>query len=132
MRARVGMGLAAILLAPAIATLWTAYTKIMAPIPPDAVAVSLTGLGALAVNVACAFILARHRKSSGSLARAAFLSARNDAFANFGIIAAGLAGAALRSGWPDIVIGLAIAAMNADAAREVFEAARKEHADARA
>ena len=31
------------------------------------------------------------------------------------------------SAWPDLLVGLGIAVMNADAAREVFEAARVEH-----
>lgn len=131
-RARVGMGLALLLLAPAVATLWTAWGKIAAPVPPDPVALSLAGLGALAVNVSCALALARHRRGGGSLAKAAFLSARNDALANVGIIGAGVLTYALHSPWPDVVVGLAIAAMNADAAREVWEAAREEHAQAKA
>lgn len=127
-RARVGMALAAILLAPGLATLWTAWEKLSAPVAPAALPLSLAGLGALFVNVACAFMLARFRRHGGSLTRAAFLSARNDAFANVAIIAAGLATAFLwRSAWPDLVVGLAIAALNADAAREVLEAAREEH-----
>jgi Co/Zn/Cd efflux system component len=32
-----------------------------------------------------------------------------------------------QSAWPDLIVGLGIAAMNADAAREVWEAARDEH-----
>jgi Co/Zn/Cd efflux system component len=32
------------------------------------------------------------------------------------------------SAWPDLIVGLGIAALNANAAREVWEAARKEHA----
>ena len=47
---------------------------------------TFTGLGALAVNLCCAMLLARFRNSSGSLTRAAFLSARNDAYANIAII----------------------------------------------
>lgn len=66
------------------------------------------------------------RYGAGSLARAAFLSARNDAFANISIISAGLVTLAWHSGWPDLLVGLAIAAMNADAAREVWTAARAE------
>ena len=31
------------------------------------------------------------------------------------------------SGWPDLIVGLGIAAMNADATREVWNAAREEH-----
>ena len=129
-RARVGMALAAILLVPGIATLWTAWGKITAPIPPEPFALSLTGLGALAVNLTCAIVLARHRHGSGSLTKAAFLSARNDALANVGIIGAALVTMAVQSAWPDIVVGLAIAAMNADAARQVWQAARQDAKDA--
>lgn len=126
-RARVGMLLALILLVPALATLWTAYGKLGNPVPPEPVTLTLTGLGALAVNLTCAFLLAAYRNHSGSLSKAAFLSARNDALANIGIIAAGLATAFVwQSAWPDLIVGLAIAAINADAAKEVWDAAREE------
>ncbi len=129
-RARVGMALAAILLVPGLATLWTAWAKVLEPVAPAPLPLSLAGLGALAVNLACAGILARHRGQAGSLTRAAFLSARNDALANVAIVAAGLVTAFLwRSAWPDLVVGLAIAAMNAGAAREVWGAAREERRD---
>lgn len=127
-RARVGMALAAILLVPGLATLWTAWQKFNLPVAPEPMPLSLAGLGALAVNLSCALMLARYRRHRGSLTKAAFLSARNDVLANLGIIAAGLVTAWLwRSAWPDLVVGLAIALMNADAAREVWEAARREH-----
>jgi len=130
-RARLGMLLAGVLLVPAAATLWMAWTKFNVPVPPSPVPLSLAGLGALAVNTTCAFILARYRHHSGSLTKAAFLSARNDAIANVAIVATGLITAFLwRSAWPDLVVGLAIAVMNADAAREVWTAARREHAEA--
>ena len=125
-RARVGMVLAAILLVPGLATLGTAWQKLGLPHPPDAVPLSLTGLGALAVNLLCAFLLARLRLHSGSLTRAAFLSARNDVLANLAIIAAGGVTAITVSPWPDLIIGLGIFAMNLDATREVYTAARKE------
>lgn len=131
-RARMGMVLAAVLLVPGIATLWMAWHKFNAPLAPDAMALTLAGLGALVVNLSCAALLLRFRHHGGSLTRAAFLSARNDALANVAIIAAGGATAWLASGWPDIVVGLAIAAMNADAAHEVWEAAREEHRQAAA
>ena len=127
-RARVGMALAAILLIPALAFVWSLWSKFGTPVPPQAVPLSVTGLGALAVNLTCAFLLARFRSHGGSLVRAAFLSARNDAIANVAIIAAGLVTAfVLTSIWPDIIVGVAIAIMNIDAAREVWEAAREEH-----
>lgn len=77
----------------------------------------------------CAFLLARFRIHSGSLTRAAFLSAPNDAMANVAIIAAGAVTAFVwRTAWPDLIVGIAVATMNVDAAREVWSTARKEHA----
>src|SRR5437868_4978090 len=127
-RARVGMALAGFLLVPGLATLWTAWEKFNTPVAPDPVLLSVTGLGALAVNLSCALILMRYRGHSGSLTRAAFLSARNDAVANLFIVAAGLVTALLwASAWPDLIVGLGIAGLNADSAREVWQAARDEH-----
>ena len=131
-RARLGMLLAGILLIPGLATLWTAWDKFWLPVPPAPLPLTLAGTGALIVNLACALILARYRRHSGSLTRAAFLSARNDVFANVAIIIAGLVTAQSLSAWPDLIVGLAIAAINADAAREVFQAARREQRQAEA
>ena len=127
-RSRVGMALAGILLLPGLATLWMAWHKFNAPVAPDAVALSLTGLGALAINLSCALMLARYRHTGGSLTKAAFLSARNDAVANVAIISAGIVTAFTLSAWPDLIVGLGIAALNMDAAREVYQAAKKERA----
>lgn len=60
-RARVGMALALILLVPGIATLWTAYQSLMAPVPPQPFLLTVTGTGALAVNLSCAFLLTAFR-----------------------------------------------------------------------
>jgi Co/Zn/Cd efflux system component len=126
-RAKLGFVLAGLLLAPALATFLTAWHKFHVPVAPAALPLALTGAGALVVNVTCALLLARYRAAGGSLTRAAFLSARNDAFANVAIIAAGVATAWHASVWPDLAIGLGIAGLNLDAAREVWEAAREEH-----
>lgn len=125
-RAAVGKVMAALLLVPALAFLWTLVDKLMDPVPPAAGALTIVGLGALAVNLTAALLLVRHRRAEGSLTRAAFLSARNDAAANIGIITAGLVTVSYPSVWPDIVVGLVIAAMNLDAAHEVWEAAHEE------
>ena len=125
-RARVGMVLALLLLVPGIATAWMVVRKLQAPVPPAELALSMTGLGALAVNVICAFVLVRVRNVAGSLSRAAFLSARNDAVANCAIIGAGILTFLWASAWPDLLVGVGIFLLNLDAAREVFEAARRE------
>jgi len=131
-RAKLGMVLAAIILVPAIATLWTAWQNFSSGLVPAPVPLTITGAGALAVNFVCARLLAPYRTAGGSLTRAAFLSARNDVIANIAIIAAGLLTAATASHWPDLIVGLGIAALNAGAAHEVYEAARGEHLSAKA
>lgn len=126
-RARLGMILSGILLIPGLATLWEVFHKFMNPLPPSPFSLSLAGLGALIINLTCAFMLARFRSHGGSLTRAAFLSARNDALANIAIIMTGLVTAYTLSGWPDLIVGIGIAAMNANAAHEVWSAAHEEH-----
>ncbi len=122
-RARTGMVLAAILLVPVLATIGTAWQKFSMPLPPAPVPLTVTGAGALAVNLSCAIALTRYRQHAGSLTRAAFLSARNDVFANLAIIVAGLVTAYLRSPWPDLTVGIGIALLNAGAAGDLFDGA---------
>jgi Co/Zn/Cd efflux system component len=78
-RARVGMALASILLIPGLATLGTPWEKFLVPLSPASLPLLLAGADALAINLLCAFMLVQFRAHSGSLTRAAFLSARNDA-----------------------------------------------------
>ena len=125
-RGRLGKVLAAIILVPAIATLWMAAQKLLVPMAPAPLPLTLTGAGALAVNFAAAMILARHRHHGGSLSLAAFLSARNDVLANAAIIVAGLITAYTLSIWPDLIVGLGIAYINAEAAFKVSRAAQRE------
>ncbi|WP_287069451.1 cation transporter, partial [Methylobacterium sp.] len=125
-RARLGTVMAAILLVPALAGAIAAWQKFHAFTPPDPVPLTLAGLGALAVNLACAAMLARHRDGAGSLTKAAWLSARNDAFANLAIIAAGLVTALYPSPWPDLAAAALVAVINADSAGDILRAARAE------
>lgn len=130
-KARLGMFLAALILVPAVSTVWMTYEKIINPTLPNAYAISIVGLGALLVNLTCAYKLAKFKNYSGSLSKAAFLSARNDALANIALIIVGIITLFTSSPWPDIIVGIAIALINADAAVEVFQASRKELNDAR-
>jgi Co/Zn/Cd efflux system component len=125
-RAAVGTTLALLLLVPGVATAWMAWSKFHAPLPPAELPLSLAGLGALAVNVSCAYLLVSVRNVAGSLSRAAFLSARNDAYANVAIVLAAAVTAFWASAWPDLIVGIGIFLLNLGAAHEVFEAARKE------
>jgi Co/Zn/Cd efflux system component len=125
-RAWLGMLLAVLLLVPGLATLWTAWQKFVLPVAPSPVPLSLTALGALAVNFSCAVLLARVSHVGGSLSRAAFLSARNDVWANLAILAAAALTFAWHSAWPDLAVGLGILAMSLGAARDVYRRARQE------
>lgn len=118
-RRTVGSILAFVILIPAVATFWTALAKIFDPYPPAPLPLTLTALGALVVNVSAARLLVRHRHHSGSLTKAAWLSARNDAFANIAIITVGILTIWLATGWLDIIVGVEIAIRNIDAARAV-------------
>ncbi|MCJ2082538.1 cation transporter [Methylobacterium sp. J-090] len=131
-RARLGVVLAGILVIPGLATAYAAYEKFSDLTPPAPLALTLTGLAALAVNLACAAMLARHRDGGGSLTRAAYLSARNDAYANLAIIAAGLFTAVTLSPWPDLIAAAGIAILNADSAGDILRAARAEWRAAKA
>jgi Co/Zn/Cd efflux system component len=125
-RRLVGLVLALCLLVPGLAALYTAWEKVADPSIPDPVVLTLAGVGALAVNAFCAFLLSRVRNQGGSLTLAAFLSARNDVAANLAIIVAGLMTVVTGSMWPDVVAGLGIALLNSGSAYEVYEAAMDE------
>jgi len=125
-RAVAGKVLAGIILIPSLATVWMAWQKFGAPMPPAPLPLSLTGAGALLVNFVCALTLVRVRHHGGSLSLAAFLSARNDVLANAAIILAGLVTGYTLSVWPDLLVGLVIVIINAGAAGEVYRAAGKE------
>ena len=88
-RARLGFVMAGIALLPGLAALWTAYGKLAGHSGvPDAVTLGWVAAGAFVFNVLCAMLLMRHRTSGGSLGKAAWLCARNDAVANVAILLA--------------------------------------------
>ncbi len=125
-RALVSKILAGLILVPGLATCWMAWEKFAVPMPPAPLPLTVTGAGALVVNFVCALILVRVRHHGGSLGLAAFLSARNDVLANAAIILAGFLTSYTLSAWPDLIVGLGIAIINAGAAGEVYRAAGRE------
>ena len=125
-RSNVGSVLAFVILIPALATIWTAVMKMINPVPPEPLPLSLTAIGALLVNLTCALLLVRHRRHPGSLAKAAWLSARNDVLADAAIILVAVVTVWIPTGWIDIVVGIGIGLLNVDAARTVWRRARDE------
>lgn len=123
-----GSVLAALILIPAIATIVMVVTKLINPVAPSPEGLTGVAVGALVVNVICAVILLRLRDQGSSLAKGAWLAARNDALANLLIIVAGLLTFVWSTAWFDIVVGAIIAVINLSAAKEVWEESREEHA----
>ncbi|MCR8670538.1 cation transporter [Agrococcus sp. HG114] len=125
-RAVAGRAMALIILVPAAAAGWQVVRKALEPVAPDVLALVVTSGGAVVVNLTSAIVLARHRRTGGSMGKAAFLSARNDVLVNLAIIAMGVVTWLTRSGWPDVVLGVGIVAIALQAAWEVWEAAGEE------
>lgn len=125
-RRMVAYFLAFLLLVPGAIFLWSAINQVLTPTAPEGLGMGLVGLGALFVNVFCALLVARHRTELGGLVMAAFYSARNDAIANILIVVAGLITLAQPSIWPDLVVGITIFVLNADAAIKIVEASKRE------
>ena len=131
-RAVAGKVMALIILVPAVAALWQAVAKFGDPSPPDPLSLALTAGGAIVVNAVCAVLLARMRAHGSSMSHAAYLAARNDVIANaLIIVVAGITVWTL-SGWPDIVLGIVIVALNGTAAKEVWQVAEEERLAAKA
>lgn len=89
--------------------------QVVDPTPPSPAPMGVIALAALAANLSCAWLLVRFRTGDSNV-RSAWLSSRNDAIANVGIILAAAAVALTATPWPDILIGGVIAAINLHAA----------------
>ena len=77
---------------------------------PEPVGMMGIALLALAANVACLVLIARHREG-GVHMKASYIFSANDVIANLGVIGAGALVAWLGTPWPDRVIGLLIGAV---------------------
>ena len=120
-RVRLSKFLALLLLVPAISVILSTIHKVNNPSVPDAISLTSVALGALIVNSVCALLLVKFRGAKQSLVLAAYLSARNDALANIAIIIAGVITMFWVSAIPDLLVGVSIGALNADAAYKVWK-----------
>jgi len=94
----------------ALGILFNVWLKIQSGVPPSSNLMLVFGGLALAANVTCLLLLWRFRGQDVNMA-STFECSRNDVVQNVGVlIAAGLV-AATNSPWPDIVIGLVMAAV---------------------
>jgi Co/Zn/Cd efflux system component len=96
--------------------------KLTSPVVPPAPVMGALGLLALGANLVCLALLWR-RKADDRNMRSAWLCSRNDVLANGGVLLAAAAVGITGAGWPDVVIGLVIAAMFISSATGVIREA---------
>ena len=114
-RAVFGGMTAFLMFVPGVWIAWKTIEQLLYGYAPDPLPMGAIGLLALAVNLYCAFILLPHRKGD-SAHQGVWLSTRNDAIANIAIVCAAVITAFVPSVWPDVIVGLGIAALNLYAA----------------
>ena len=102
-----------------------AIYRIIFPQLPAFEAIGAIGLLALAANGACFFLLWRHRGDDINMS-SVWLCSRNDIIANTSVLFAAVGVWLTHSGWPDILIGLALAALFLRSALFVLREAIKE------
>jgi Co/Zn/Cd efflux system component len=97
-------------------------TKLTRGLTPDADVMAGIGLLALIANASVLAFLWRHRADDLNM-RSVWLCSRNDVIANAGVLLAAAGVALTGSGWPDIAVGVAIAALFMTSAVDVGRAA---------
>jgi Co/Zn/Cd efflux system component len=98
--------------------------KVVAGLAPSPEIMGGIGLLALAANGVCLFFLWPRRVDDINM-RSAWMCSLNDVIANVGVLAASAAVAFTGSGWPDIIVGLIIAAVFGASAVTVIHSARR-------
>ena len=93
-----------------ISVLRQAVYKIVFPQVPVFEAIGAIGLLALVANSICFALLWRHRADDINMS-SVWLCSRNDIIANVSVLFAAVGVWFTRSGWPDILVGLALAAL---------------------
>jgi len=99
--------------------------RIAVPQLPMFEAIGAIGLLALAANGMCFYLLWRHRENDINMS-SVWLCSRNDIIANVTVLFAAAGVWLTQSGWPDIAVGLALAALVLRSALHVLRESLKE------
>ncbi len=108
MKANAALFKGGIMAAFGLFVLGQAVYKIVFPQVPVFEAIGAIGLLALAANSICFVLLWRHRADDINMS-SVWLCSRNDIIANVSVLFAAVGVWLTRSGWPDILVGLALA-----------------------
>lgn len=99
--------------------------KVFVPVVPAAGTMGLIGALALGANLVCFSLLYRYRADNLNMS-STWLCSRNDLIANVSVLGAAGATYLMASRWPDILVGVAIAALFLRSAASVLRDSRKE------
>src|SRR3546814_446047 len=109
----------------ALVVIVDAVRKSVLGVVPEAEWMGVVGLLALVANTVCFIMLYRHRSDDLNM-RSTWLCSRNDLVANTSVIVAAVLVATTGTLWPDVVVGLAIAALFLHSAWQVLTEAWQE------
>jgi Co/Zn/Cd efflux system component len=108
-----------------LAVLGEAVYKVFSATVPRADVIGAIGVLALLANVTCLLLLWRHRTDDINM-QSTWLCSRNDVLANLGVLMAAVGVRVYQAGWPDLLIGAAIAGLFlASAVRVTSQAVRE-------
>ena len=97
--------------------------RLVHPETPQFEVMGGVGLMALIANGFCLYLLTQHREEDVNM-RSVWLCSRNDIVANVSVLIAGLGVMISASFWPDVIVGLGIAALFIRSSILVFQDAR--------
>jgi cation diffusion facilitator family transporter len=125
MKARAALFKGVIMAGFGLFVLGQALYRIVFPQLPVFEAIGAIGLLALATNSVCLYLLWRHRADDINMS-SIWLCSRNDIIANVSVLFAAAGVWFTQSGWPDIVVGLALAALFLRSALHVLRESLRE------
>ncbi|HRK07519.1 MAG TPA: cation diffusion facilitator family transporter [Pseudobdellovibrionaceae bacterium] len=124
-RARAGLSKGVIMAIFGFVVLGQATYRFLTASVPVAETMGVIGAVALAANAICLVLLYNHRADDINM-RSTWLCSRNDIVSNVGVIVASVLVGLLNSGWPDLIVGFAIAALFLKSSYEVVTEAKEE------
>lgn len=104
-----------------------AVARLLHPVLPEADIIALVGVLALFANLGCVILLWRHRAEDVNM-RSVWLCSRNDIIANCAVLIASALVWITATQWPDLIVGLGIAALFLRSATQVIADARATYA----
>lgn len=106
--------------------LGTTAWQVLAVGLPEAHVMGAVGLLALLANVASVLILMRHKDGDANV-RSVWLCSRNDAIGNVAVMVSAAAVWATGTGWPDLIVAAAMAALFLNSSAQILRQATAEY-----